>query len=169
MVPKKPGRPCKVCTSEARKRVDTLVVRGVPIAQIARQFPDFTRDNLYRHAHKHIPPEAMRRSIARLEEAEVAHGTGLALEARKMRMKAIALLLKAEQSGDLATALRGIREANACLVTEARLLGELDGPPATTINVESQPQVVVVLPSNGRESPEIIGRAGTLSIPFEGA
>jgi hypothetical protein len=69
--------------------------------------------------------------------------TTLALDARRLRAKAIALLLKAEQSGDLNTALRGIKEAAGCLLLEARILGEIDNGPPVSVSVENQAPLCV--------------------------
>ena len=55
-----------------------------------------------------------------------------------LQEKALALLTKAEQSGDLRTALQGVREARGCLELKARLEGELkDGQ---TVNVLIMPE-----------------------------
>jgi hypothetical protein len=99
----------------------------------------------------------LRASIERADAAQEAHEVGLAIDARRLRYKAVQLLLAAEKAGDLSTAIRGVKEAMACLMGEARLRGELD-PPQVNVAVENEgPSVVVVLPSNGRETPGIEG------------
>jgi hypothetical protein len=111
------------------------------------------------HSQKHLSRAQPRASIDRADEAEEQHEVALVLDARKLRYKAIQLLITAERSGDLTNALRGIREARETLLAEARLSGQLD-PPNINVSVENEaPSVVVILPSNGRESPEIIGNA----------
>jgi hypothetical protein len=120
---------------------------------------DVSSDAIYRHSQKHLSRAQLRAAIDRADAAEEQHQVGLVLDARKLRYKAVQLLLAAERSGDLATAIRGIREARDCLLAEARLSGQLD-PPSVNVNVENEaPSVVVVLPANGREPPELIGEA----------
>jgi hypothetical protein len=157
--PIRPGRPCSICTDSRRKQIDKAILSGVPMARIVRENPGIGLDSLYRHSKRHIKPAQLVRAAERADEDQDAHVTSLALDARRLRAKAISLLLKAESAGDLNAALRGIKEAAGCLLLEARILGEVDNGPPVSVSVESQPQVVVVLPSNGRESPEIIGSA----------
>jgi len=56
----------------------------------------------------------------------------------ELRDRALSILTKAEQAGDLKTALQGIREARGCLELLARLQGELQE--GTTINILVNPQ-----------------------------
>jgi hypothetical protein len=168
-LPNKPGRPCRVCADLAlRKQVDRAILSGEPIARIARRFVGkVSEDSIHRHSQKHLSRAQLRASIDRADEAEEQHEVALALDARKLRYKAIQLLLAAERAGDLGNAIRAVREARDCLLAEARLSGQLD-PPQVNVNVENEaPQVLVVLPSNGRETPEITGTAeDTPAIPF---
>jgi transposase-like protein len=157
-LPTRPGRPCTCCTSEHHRAIDLALCRGVAIKQISQRY-GVTNAALYRHQRSHIRPQTIRAGMEQRKDAEEAHVGSLALDARKLRYKAIQLLHKAEQASDWASALRGIREVNNCLITEAKLLGEWEGP-QVSVNIENEPQVVVVLPSNGRESPEIIGQTG---------
>jgi Flp pilus assembly protein CpaB len=50
----------------------------------------------------------------------------------ELHQRALAILARAEQSGDLPTALRGIRECRSNLELVARLTGDLDAPIAPT-------------------------------------
>jgi transposase-like protein len=168
-VPTRPGRPCTCCTSEHHRAIDLALCRGVAIKEISRRY-GVTADALYRHQRSHIRPQTIRAGMEQREDAAEAHVGSLALDARKLRAKAIALLLRAEAAGELQTALKGVREATNCLIAEARILGEIDNGPPVSVSVESQPQVVVILPSNGREAPEIIGTAEDApAIPYEPA
>jgi hypothetical protein len=153
-MPVRPGRPCSICTSPSRKAIDKAILAGTPVAQIAHRFRGLSRDAVYRHGKRHIRPAQMRMAVERADLNEQEHNNSLALDARRLRGKAISLLLKAEQSGDLNTALRGIREAAGCLQLEARILGEIDNGPQVSVNVEqNEPGVVIILPSNGHEPP----------------
>jgi hypothetical protein len=158
-LPNRPGRPCSICTSPHHKAIDKAILSGEGIPRIAKRFPSVSEDAIYRHSQRHLSRAQLRARIDRADEAEEQHEIALALDARKLRFKAIQLLMSAERSGDMTNALRGIREARDCLLAEARLSGQLD-PPNISVNVENEaPQVIVVLPANGREAPEIIGNA----------
>jgi hypothetical protein len=161
-LPTRPGRPCSVCTSPERKAIDRAILSGEPVARIAKRFRSVSEDAIYRHSQKHLSRAQLRASIERADEAEEQHEVAFVLEARKLRA--------AERCGDLTNALRGIREARETLLAEARLSGQLD-PPQVNVNVENEgPSVVVILPSNGRESPELIGTAeDTPAIPYGAA
>jgi hypothetical protein len=102
--------------------VDRAILSGEPIARIAKRFPSVSEDSIYRHSQKHLSRAQLRASIDRADEAEEQHEVALVLDARKLRYKAIQLLMAAERSGDLTNALRGIREARDCLLAEARLM-----------------------------------------------
>jgi hypothetical protein len=150
----RPGRPCKICSSADRKVLDKMVLAGTPVRVICQRFPNFSRDSVYRHSQKHLSRAQLRASIDRADDAEEQHEVALVLDARKLRYKAIQLLLAAERSGDLGNAIRAVREARDCLLAEARLSGQLDPPPAVSVNVEqNEPGVVIILPSNGHEPP----------------
>jgi hypothetical protein len=74
--------------------------------------------------------------------AEATHGATLRDDAAGLRDRAMGLLKKAEDAGDLRTALMGVREASRCLELMAKLAGEMpDGP---TVNVLVAPQFIAV-------------------------
>jgi hypothetical protein len=155
-LPTRPGRPCAVCSGpvEVRKAIDRQILSGTPVTRIAKNFPQVSLSSIYRHSQKHLSRAQLRASIDRADEAEEQHEVALVLDARKLRYKAIQLLIAAERSGDLTNALRGIREARETLLAEARLSGQLDPPPAVSVNIENEaPGVVVILPANGHEPP----------------
>ncbi len=91
------------------------------------------------HRHKgHIPAAIARSAEARDEE----RATDLLRELRALRAKAVSILLKAEEQGQLRTALAGIREARACLEVLAELEGELHRNPQ--INILVAPEWITV-------------------------
>ena len=74
------------------------------------------------------------------EIQEVAEADNLHTQVTLLRDKALSILNKAEQAGDLKTALQGIRETKGCLELLAKLQGELQE--RTEINILLNPQWV---------------------------
>jgi hypothetical protein len=72
------------------------------------------------------------------EAREIAKADSLLDQVTELRDKALSILDKAEQAGDLRTALQGVREAKGCLELLARLQGELQEQ--ATVNVLINPQ-----------------------------
>lgn len=134
-------RVCAVCDHPEREAIDRALARGESVSRCAALFR-VSPDSLERHKTNHLPQAVVKAQAAR----EIAQGNDLLKEVRALRSKAVALLLKAEEKGDLRTALSGIREARGCLELLARLLGELD----------ERPQVVVLT------SPEWLDLRGRL-------
>ncbi len=92
----RPGRPCTICGSEHHKAIDKLILSGQPRARIKRSYPDVSLDALYRHAQRHITRRQMRMASERIDRHAEADESSLAYQARKLRAKAIQLLLCAE-------------------------------------------------------------------------
>src|SRR2546423_12676111 len=92
----------------------------------------------FRHREDHLPAK-----LAQAEQArETAAATDLLAEVAALRAKAVSLLLKAEQQGDIRRALAGIREARGCLELLGELQGELNRQP--TVNVLVSPEWLTV-------------------------
>jgi hypothetical protein len=72
------------------------------------------------------------------EAQEVTKADSLLDQVIELRDKALSILDKAEQAGDLRTALQGVREAKGCLELLARLQGELQEQ--ATVNILINPQ-----------------------------
>jgi hypothetical protein len=77
-----------------------------------------------------------------VEAAEGARGIDLRASADELRGKAMGLLAKAEASGDLRTALQGVREAARCLELMGRLGGEIDE--SVHLNIAIAPEVTAL-------------------------
>ena len=74
--------------------------------------------------------------------AEIARADDLVEAARTLGQHAVDLLARAESTGDLRTALAGIREARGCLALLARLLPKRDAAP--TIEVLTSPEWIAL-------------------------
>jgi hypothetical protein len=130
-------RPCTVCQHPERPAIDRALVGGEPYRGVARQW-QVSDDAVARHRVAHLPER-----LAQAQDAvAVAQATDLLREVRALRAKAYALLTRAEQQGDLRTALQGVREARACLELLAELEGELDR--RATVNLLIAPEWLAV-------------------------
>lgn len=126
-------RPCSVCTSARRAEVDQALVSGVAVDEIARRYPPLSATSIRRHRAEHVP-----QTLAKAHEAgEVARGGDLLQQVRQLRRKAISILMQAERSGDLKTALMGVREARSCVELLAEMEGELSRNPQVNILIAS--------------------------------
>lgn len=125
-------RKCTICEHPRVEEINTALLDGVPLRDIAGQF-SVSKTALHRHK-EHIPA-----GLVKAQEAqEVARADNLLDQVVELRDRALSILTKAEQAGDLKTALQGIREARGCLELLARLQGELQE--GTTINILVNPQ-----------------------------
>ncbi len=125
-------RKCTICEHPKVEEINRLLLETQNIAKIAKQY-GVNYYALYRHKD-HIPA-----ILTQAQEAqEVAKADSLLAQVTELRDKALSILDKAEQAGDLRTALQGIKEARGCLELLARLQGELQEQ--TTVNILINPQ-----------------------------
>jgi len=115
------------------EEINRLLLETQNIAKIAEQY-NVNYHALYRHKANHLPAEMVKAQEAR----EVANADTLLGQVGELRDKALSILDKAEQAGDLRTALQGVREAKGCLELLAKLQGEL--AQEGTVNVMITPQ-----------------------------
>jgi hypothetical protein len=109
------------------------LLNGVSLRNIAERY-SVSKTALHRHKESHLPADLVKAK----EAQEVAKADSLLDQVAELRDKALAILAKAEQAGDLRTALQGIKEARGCLELLAKLQGELQE--RTTVNVLINPQ-----------------------------
>src|SRR5215210_3494991 len=127
------GRHCTVCDHGDRPAVDMALVNHRPYRHIAAQFK-LSTSALVRHHDDHLP-EALTKAKA---AAETANADDLLAQLRALRSKAMALLLKAEQAGDIRTALAGVREARSTLELLLEVEQRIDRRP--TLNLLLAPE-----------------------------
>jgi len=109
------------------------LLNGVSLRNIAERY-SVSKTALHRHKESHLPADLVKAQ----EAQEVAKADSLLDQVAELRDKALAILAKAEQAGDLRTALQGIKEARGCLELLAKLQGELQE--RTTVNILINPQ-----------------------------
>jgi len=126
-------RKCTVCEHEKVEEINRLLLEGVSLRNIAKQY-FVSAASLHRHKKDHLPAKLVKAQEAR----EIAKADSLLDQVTELRDKALSILDKAEQAGDLRTALQGVREAKGCLELLARLQGELQEQ--ATVNILINPQ-----------------------------
>ena len=130
-------RKCTVCEHEKVEEINRLLLEGVSLRNIAKQY-FVSAASLHRHKEGHLPAKLVKAQEAR----EIAKADSLLDQVIELRDKALSILDKAEQAGDLRTALQGVREAKGCLELLAKLQGELQE--RTTVNVLVNPQWITL-------------------------
>jgi hypothetical protein len=127
------GRRCTVCMHPDKPAIDQAMVNRRPFRDIARHF-GVGKDAAVRH-HDACLPEMLTRAKA---ASETAQADDLLAQVKGLRGKALALLLKAEQSGDLRTALRGVAEARACVELLAEMMQAIDRRPVVNVLISQE-------------------------------
>ena len=127
------GRRCTVCAHPDRPAIDQAMVNRRPFRDIARHF-GIGKDAAVRHHDACLPAELTKAKAAE----ETARADDLLEQVRALRTKSLQLMLAAEKSGDLRTALAGIREARACLELLAEMSQQIDRRP--TLNLLVAPE-----------------------------
>ena len=101
---------CRVCEHRERAAIDkALVTRSASLRTIADRY-GLSKTALIRHRDNHIPKLVQAAESARATQA-ASSGAALIDELDRLLKKALAILDKAEEAGELKTALQAIREA----------------------------------------------------------
>lgn len=141
------ARTCTICSHPKREEIDRALIEGKSLSGIVSQYSGITKTSLFRHKEAHLP-----QSLAWGKEAqEIAQGDNLLSQVRSLQNKALSILKQAEASGELRTALQGVREARSCL----ELLGKVSGQlPPEKILIQAEPivtQIVLILRQEVRD------------------
>ena len=126
-------RKCSICEHEKVEEINKALLEGVSLRDLAGRY-SISKTALHRHKDGHLPAKLVKAQEAR----EIAKADTLLDQVAGLRDKALSILAKAEQAGDLRTALQGVREAKGCLELLARLQGELQEQ--ATVNILINPQ-----------------------------
>src|SRR5215210_8894002 len=126
-------RACTICVHENRHTIDRALVGGETLRTISDRFA-VSKTALIRHKDEHLPAKLVMAQAAE----EVAQADDLLDQVRDLQGRALAILDKAEEAGELRTALSAIREARGNLQLLAKLLGELDERPQVNVLVSPE-------------------------------
>lgn len=122
-------RTCSVCGHPEREAIDAALVAGAANRRIATQY-SLSEAAVRRHRRTHLPASL----AAAKGAAEATRADDLLAQVRGLQTKALAILTRAEATGDLRAALAAIGQARSNLELLAKLLGELREH-ATVVNV----------------------------------
>ncbi len=125
-------RVCTICTHEKRADIDSALLAEEPYRHIATRYGTST-GALQRH-REHLPVH-----LAKAKDAEeMTQADTLLEQVRNLQTRALSILDRADDSGDLKTALAAIREARSNLELLGKLAGELqqEGTINLVVNAE---------------------------------
>ena len=101
-------RRCTVCTHPDRESIDEALVGGTALSALSAKYR-VSEDAVGRHKGNHLPAKLVMAQAAE----EVTQADSLLDQVRVLQDKALDILAKAEEAGELRTALGAIREARA--------------------------------------------------------
>lgn len=131
------SRTCTICAHSQRHEIDEVLLAGRGLRDIADRF-SVSKSALFRHKNAHIPA-----TLAKAQDAaEAARAEDLLGQLAYLQAEAHRIGAKAEASGDLRTALSGIRELVRIIELMAKLRGELQE--GQTINVLVLPEWLTI-------------------------
>jgi hypothetical protein len=126
-------RRCTVCDHPERHNIDEALVSGTPYRSVAKRFR-LSESAAYRHKTEHLPAHLLKAK----EVEEVSRADDLLEQVRNLQAHALDILERAEQAGDLRTALAAISQARGNLELLGKLAGELDERPVVNLNFSPQ-------------------------------
>ena len=126
-------RSCTVCSLPRREAIDRALVGGASNRSVASLY-DVSEAAVRRHRTNHLPA----RMVMAEKAAELVEADNLLDQVGDLQRRALAILDRAEEAGELKTALAAIREARGNLELLAKLLGELDERPVVNLNISPE-------------------------------
>ncbi len=126
-------RSCTICEHLERERIDKALVGDSSNRSVASLY-DVSEAAVRRHKANHLPAKLVMAQAAE----EVAQADTLLGQVRDLQRRALDILDKAEEAGELRTALGAIREARGNLELLAKLLGELDERSVVNLNLSPE-------------------------------
>ena len=126
-------RSCTVCEHAEKDAIDQALVGSASNRSVASLY-DVSEAAVRRHKVNHLPAKLVMAEKA----AEVVEANNLLDQFGDLQRRALAILDKAEEAGELRTALSAIREARGNLELLAKLLGELEERPVVNVLVSPE-------------------------------
>lgn len=145
-------RACTVCTHPELEAINRALVEGTSNRRVASHH-DVTERAVRNHKAGHLPT-----ALVKAREAEeIADADDLLSQVKDLQARALTVLDKAEEAGELRTALGAIREARGNLELLAKLLGELDERPVNVLITPEWLEVRAVIVGALKPHPEARG------------
>lgn len=145
------ARRCSICDHPKRDIIDQALVSNAVLRGITREY-GVSEDALTRHKKSHIPEllsraqeiqdnkAVMVAEVARAKEAmETGQANNLLQQVKDLINRTDGIYEKAEEAGDLRTALTAIRESRGNLELLGKLIGELQDS-GVTVNIYNNPE-----------------------------
>jgi hypothetical protein len=126
------GRKSKIECHPQGKIIVKRLASGDTYSEIVRDFPGITHDDLDYYKENKLDKVLSESPELKTEIAQDIGNTALA-EIKSLQARAMDLLRKAEEAGDLKTALLGVREARGCLELLFKAEGRISDQPQITI------------------------------------
>jgi hypothetical protein len=126
-------RSCTVCEHLEKDTIDRELVGSASNRSVASLY-DVSEAAVRRHKANHLPAKL----VMAVKAAEVVEADNLLHQVGDLQRRALAILDKAEETGELRTALSAIREARGNLELLAKLLGELEERPVVNVLVSPE-------------------------------
>lgn len=130
---------CRICPRPDREQIDSMLLRGTSLRDIARQCATTTKDSLHRH-RAHV---SERVALAH-DAAEVASADNLLSKIADLETTARRLLAKSEKGGKLAVSVSALRELRGVVELLGKISGELKTGGGVTVNVLNNPSFLVL-------------------------
>jgi len=127
-------RRCTVCAHPEVEAIDLALVAGEPYRRVANRYESLSQAAMQRHEENHLPATLTKAKEIR----EISRADDLLASVRSLQERALSILGKAEEAGELRTALSAIREARSNLELLAKLLGGLDERTVVNLNVSPE-------------------------------
>jgi len=127
-------RRCTVCAHEARAAIDAALVSGATPYDLHSTYIDLSREALQRHKADHLPEKLLKAK----EAEEIADADNLTAELKRVIADVHRLRARAEEEGDLRTALLGVDKALRAFELQAKLAQLIDERPQINLNISPE-------------------------------
>ena len=118
------ARPCTVCKHPNRSEIDSALINGQSLRNIAKQY-SIGATAVYRHKD-HISKTLIKAAESEAELREITRGEDLLEQVRDLNERTLRILKEAESAGDSRTALAAVREARGNAELLCRMIVALE-------------------------------------------
>lgn len=127
-------RICTVCSHPDRHEIDSALVTGDPLRNVARH-RSVTVSALFRHKRDHLPGHLVKAA----EEEDVAQAIDVVRQLKAINAACLEILQKSRADGKHSISLRAVDRIHRQIELQARLLGELqDNGPQVNVLIAAE-------------------------------